>query len=357
MRIGIYTPYLDTLTGGEKYVLTLASCLSKQHNVSFFWDKDREGLRKKIIAKFGIHLSTISFADNIFATRISFLQRFWASKQYDRIIVLSDGSIPLVWPKLYIHFQTPTEWVQASDIKTKLKLHRVEEVVCNSLFTKRSIDATFGIRSKVIYPPVALQEKKMGKKENIILNVGRYGITQPGSSYKKQEVLVDAFKKLVDAGHKNWQLVLVVSIFEKDREKLLAIEQAIKGYPVAFVINPSNEDLWELYGKSKIYWHAAGFGEDLQLHPDRAEHFGMATVEAMGMGAVPVVISAGGQKEIVENEKNGFLWSTEEVLLKKTTELMNNPSLLESLGQAAIQRAKHFTSEHFCEEWKKIIYE
>lgn len=354
MRIGIYTPYLDTLTGGEKYILTLASCLAKNHEVSFFWDKETDVLREKIVEKFGEPLSKIKFVDNIFDSRTSFQDRFLASKAYDRIIVLSDGSIPLVWPKLYIHFQTPMEWVEAT-LKTKLKLLKVEKVVCNSLFTKHYIDAKFGVHSTVIYPPIALSDTKIGKKENIILNVGRYGITHAGSSYKKQEILVDAFRKLVDAGNKNWEFVLVVSIFEQDKDKLVVLKDSIKNYPITLLVNPTNEDLWKLYGKAKIYWHAAGFGEDLHDHPDRAEHFGMATVEAMGAGAVPVVIDAGGQKEIVENDKNGFLWSSEEELCNKTAKLIQDPSLLDTMGQAAKQRAKQFGTDRFCEEWEKII--
>lgn len=354
MRIGIYTPYLDTLTGGEKYILTLASCLSKNHEVSFFWDKERDILQKRIMDKFGMHLNDIHFVDNIFDTRISFFDRFLASRAYDRIIVLSDGSIPLVWPKLYIHFQTPMEWVEAN-LKTKLKLLKVEKVICNSLFTKHYIDAKFGVRSTVIYPPIALFDTKTGKKENIILNVGRYGITHAGSSYKKQEILVDAFKKMVDAGNKNWEFVLVVSIFEQDKDKLVVLKDSIKNYPITLLVNPTNEELWKLYGKAKIYWHAAGFGEDLQYHPDRAEHFGMATVEAMGMEAVPVVIDAGGQKEIVENDTNGFLWSSEEELCDKTAKLMQDPFLLDTMGQAAKQRAKQFRTDRFCEEWEKIM--
>lgn len=357
MRIGIYTPYLDTLTGGEKYILTLASGLSKNHEVSFFWDKERELLKKRIVDKFGEHLSHITFVNNIFDSHVSFFHRFWASKAYDRIIVLSDGSIPLVWPKLYIHFQTPMEWVDASGAKIKLKLLKTHRVICNSFFTKRYIDVKFGVRSEVIYPPVLLEDKKNVRKENMILNVGRYGITHAGSSYKKQETLVEAFKKIVDSGQKNWELVLVISIFEKDKEKLQGLQDSIKKYPIRLVINPTNDVLWDFYRRTKIYWHASGFGEDLERNPDRAEHFGMATVEAMGMGAVPVVIAAGGQTEIVENDKNGFLWDTTETLIQKTKELIAQRDLLQTFSDAAILRATDFSRDIFYKKWEKIMYE
>ena len=73
MRIGIYTPYLDTLSGGEKYILTAAISLAKQHSVFLFWDKDREIVRKRIVEKFGMDISAISFVDNIFDKKTSFV--------------------------------------------------------------------------------------------------------------------------------------------------------------------------------------------------------------------------------------------------------------------------------------------
>ena len=75
------------------------------------------------------------------------------------------------------------------------------------------------------------------------------------------------------------------------------------------------KDILNEYKLAKIYWHASGFGEDLETHPEKAEHFGITTVEAMINGLVPIVIDAGGQKEIVvqdrwvfmEDQKNYFL--------------------------------------------------
>jgi len=47
---------------------------------------------------------------------------------------------------------------------------------------------------------------------------------------------------------------------------------------------------------------------DILVMPSRAEPFGMVTVEAMGMGCIPVAYDApSGTTEIVTNERNGFL--------------------------------------------------
>jgi len=355
MRIGIYDPYLDTMSGGEKYMLSIALCLSQKHDVSLFWDVTK---KDEIITsaknRFDFDLSKLTFIDSIFSSKVSFVDRFMDSRKFDRIILLSDGSLPFLGCPTIVHFQSPVEWVDVS-FKTKLKIARIKKIICNSLFTKSYIDRKFGVHSAVVYPPIVLGKKKGLSKTNTILHVGRYGIQQSGSSYKKQEVLVQTFKKLVDEGLHDWELSLVMTIQEGDKEKVQILQKSAENYPVRFVINPENATLWEEYEKAKIYWHASGFGEDLLKHPDRAEHFGMSTVEAMGMGAVPVVINAGGQKEIVTDGENGFVWNTLEELEQKTTNLINDTQSYERLAKNAALSVGKYSLEKFCKSFSESV--
>lgn len=357
MKIGIFDPYLDSLSGGEKYMLSIAECLASKHDVFVFWDplKEKE-IKAEALKKLGIDLSSISFSQNIFSRNVSFVSRINLSKKYDIIIYLSDGSIPFVSSKLFIHFQFPVEWVKTNYIKTHFKLRRVNGIFCNSFFTKRYIDKKFGISSGVLYPPIYIPSPHKVKKENIILNVGRFGINIDGSNYKKQDVLIKVFKSMVKGGLKKWSLVMIIGIKDEDRSRLLELKKLSEGYPISFVDNPSNNILWEYYQRSKIYWHASGFGEDLVRHPEQAEHFGISTVEAMGEGAVPVVINAGGQKEIVENGKSGFLWNAVDELVNNTKQLIGNDNLLHKMSEAAVERSKAFSGDRFCKEVNRIIF-
>ena len=74
------------------------------------------------------------------------------------------------------------------------------------------------------------------------------------------------------------------------RPYLDEIRSAAEGLPVTLHPEASGAELRDLYGRASIFWHAAGLGEDPDRHPDRFEHFGITTVEAMSAGAVPVVI-------------------------------------------------------------------
>lgn len=357
MKIGIYDPYLDTLAGGEKYMLTLATCLAKKHAVSIFWHSDeKEAIKESAKEKLGIDLSSIDMVDTIFSASTLFKKRLLASKKYDAIIMLSDGSFPLLLCPLVLHFQSPLEWINGKTLKNRIKLARVKNIICNSQFTKSFIDKELGVKSSVIYPPVDISHTFTATdKKNIILNVGRFGIKTQGSSYKKQEVLVDAFKKMVKDGLTGWELVLVMS-YTKDQEAMFtSFKESIKGFPIKIIENPSNEALWETYKKSKIYWHAAGFGEDIRKDPDRAEHFGIATVEAMSVGAVPIVAALGGQVEIVNDGDSGFLWKTTEELIHITKRVIEDNKLRNVLSENAVKRAKDFSEEKFCERVMDLI--
>ena len=353
MRIGIYDPYLDDLGGGEKYMMSIAEVLSKKHDVDVFWDNKND--IDTLLERFNIDLTRVKIVKNIFSSKVTLFKRLIVSKSYDAIVVLSDGSIPLLLcKKLYLHVQQPLHIKQES-FWAKIKFSRISAIFCNSLFTKSFIDEEIRQNISVIYPPVALHPKN-NKKENSILHVGRFRVKNVSiGDYKKQHIMIDTFKKMVDTGLKDWKFIVAVSIHDKDRESFEKLVENAKKYPIEFEINKSNDQLWDLYSKAKIYWHASGYGEDLSKHPEFAEHFGISTVEAMGAGVVPVVINSGGQKEIVSDGENGLLWDSLDQLQSKTLALIENPKKLEKLAQSAKKRAQDFSYKKFSESVTRLL--
>ena len=108
------------------------------------------------------------------------------------------------------------------------------------------------------------------------------------------------------------------------------------------VLHPdaSGAELRDLYARASIFWHAAGLGEDPERHPDRYEHFGITTVEAMSAGAVPVVIDAAGQVEIVEHGAYGLpLRRPRRPGRRHTERLIADPAWRAALSAAAERRA------------------
>ena len=106
---------------------------------------------------------------------------------------------------------------------------------------------------------------------------------------------------------------------------------------------------------ASIFWHAGGFGEDPDTHPDRFEHFGIAVVEAMAAGAVPVVFGAAGPAEIVRHGVDGFHWHTLDELAVCTRRLMKDESLRATMSEAARTRSAQFDLDTFGRSLSAVV--
>lgn len=362
MKIGIYSPYLDSFGGGERYILTIAETLSFNHDVDLLLDDHQLSLDPvKLVSDLGQHLnlnlSKIKLVKAPLGRGLDFWRRFFFWKKYDILIYLSDGSIFYsTAKKSFIHFQVPFQNKQSfsanksmKSLWGNIKLSSWKLAICNSIFTETHIKKTWPIKTLVIYPPVEIDKIKPLKKEKYILSVGRF---VSFTKSKKHEDMIKTFLELCESNKlSGWSLHLAGSV-EGDEEYLNELKKLAKDAPVFFYPNLSFKELINLYGKSSIYWHAAGFGE---TDPTRMEHFGITTVEAMAAGCIPVVINKGGQTEIVEDGQSGYLWETLAELKKLTIELIGDKQLRERLSKESQKRSRKFSKEKFQERIKKLI--
>jgi glycosyltransferase involved in cell wall biosynthesis len=335
-KAAIVNPYLDTLGGGERYTLSFAKALSSKG-----WDVDVEwgdvGIKKLLEQRFGMDLKEINILKDV-----------KRGDQYDLCFWVSDGSIPTLRARNNIlHFQVPFHDVGGKNLLNKMKLFRVNKIICNSEFTKKIIDNEYGVESSVIYPPVPTSDIKTKRKENLILYVGRFSQLKQN---KRQDVLVKAFKKLVDGGLTDWKLVLAGGIEMGVGEFLNQLKKMSEGYPIEILESPDFKTLKDLYGKARIFWSASGYGEDEEKFPEKVEHFGITVVEAMAAGVVPVIFNAGGHKEIIKNGENGFLWDKVSELLSKTREIISGKGVYNTLASEGKKSSQNFSYERFEKE-------
>ena len=96
--------------------------------------------------------------------------------------------------------------------------------------------------------------------------------------------------------------------------------------------------------------------KQIQLdYPEKMEHFGISTGEAMAGGAVPVVINAGGQPEVLGKNLEKWLWKDMDSCLEKTLELMNNESKRNEWSLKSAQQVHNFDQEHFEKNIDKMM--
>lgn len=356
MKIGIYTPYLDSFGGGERYMLSLAEILSEGSSVDLLFDRHHLTLDpEKLVSDLGEHLdlnlSRVNLVPAPLGKGSSFLSRILFFRKYDVLIFLTDGSIFYSTAKRsFIHFQAPFQNTAARSLWGRIKLSSWERAIYNSKFTESHIERSWPISGQTIYPPVEVNKIKPLDKKKQILSVGRF---VSFSKSKKHEEMIAAFSDLIkDEKLKDWSLHLAGSV-EGDASYVEDLKSLSKGLPIFFYPDCEFGQLIELYGESSIYWHAAGFGE---TDPAKMEHFGITTVEAMAGGCVPVVVNLGGQKEIVQDGISGFLWDNEEEFKKKTIKVIEDNKLRDSMSKNAKERAKLFNKERFEKDIKNLIY-
>lgn len=353
MKVGIFSPYWQTFGGGERYLLTVAEYFQNRgDSVNIFWKGEHD--KAKIRLRFDIDLSKVEFVSDIFQGKSNIFHRLRETSKFDLIFYLSDGSVPsLLSKKNILHFQVPFNLPNQQTLANKLKFKKISHVVCNSYFTKKYIDKTYGIESDVIYPPVDVEKFHPGKKENIILSVGRF--FGPSNS-KKHDILINTFTHMLNNKiMQKWRLILIGGITEGSESEVVKMRKLAKDYPVEILTDSSFSVLQKNYTRAKIYWHAAGFGEDLENHPEKAEHFGISTVEAMAAGCVPIVFAGGGQLEIVQEGQSGFLWETTDELAEKTLKLISDQNSRSQITAEAIGRSKKFSKERFFTELGALV--
>ncbi len=340
MKAAIYNPYLDTLGGGERYTMAIATTLVKSGYVVDVEWKDGS-VKEKLEARFGIDLTGINFIDNI-----------KRGDGYDVCFWVSDGSIPtLKSRKNFLHFQVPFTNVGGTSLINKFKLMRINKTICNSNFTKKIIDKEFGVDSMILYPPVSIEKFKAKKKENLILNVARFSELLQS---KRQDVLIKMFKTFCKTDE-SWKLVLAGGVEVGANEYVKKLEKESVGYPIEIIKSPDFKTLRGLYGKAKIFWSASGYGVDEKKNPQKVEHFGIAPVEAMAAGCVPILYKAGGHREIVENNVDGFLWDNTSDLYRFTKKISTSEKIRKEIAANAIAKSKKFSYEEFEKNFTTLL--
>lgn len=266
----------------------------------------------------------------------------WAESPYSR---RAGGLGPARWRAEVRRVFQLREWKQ--------RMRTYDFKVANSRFTQKWTRRLWGVDCAVIHPPVDL-DFSPGEKAGLIVSVGRFAVS---GNLKKQREMMQVFRRMTAAQRAGWEYLTVGGVpdNEADRAYFESVAREGEGAGGRALANLRRAELKQLLERAKIFWHAAGYGEDEEKNPGTAEHFGQSTVEAMAAGCVPVVINRGGQPEIVEHGVSGFIWDTLEELEDYTRRLVDDDALRQKMAAAARARASIFSRAAFAERFLQLL--
>lgn len=355
----LYTPYALVPGGGERYLLGIAQALSRSFRTIVVTPERYSSYRLRGIAsELRLDLGEVRIHSALDASRFA---------GCDLFIAMGNEVLPSTPPlgrrNVYIcQFPFP---MHANHVAGAWHwLDGYDDVAVYSEYAARHYRravARFGFEhlNVTVMPPYAPMYADAGPRGRVpgrILHVGRFA---PTGHCKRQDTLVDAFRLLVEStGRSDLELHFVGSVAADPaaREYYQAVHQRARGLPVRFHLNAPSETMARLYATSSYYWHATGVGENVELFPERVEHFGISVVEAMSSGAIPLVYGVGGPAEIVDDGSTGFAWrDVEDLVRTQVRALAMGPRQSEEMRERAHTAARRYDTAAFESQWERFL--
>jgi len=206
----------------------------------------------------------------------------------------------------------------------KYLIQKSDLIICNSLASSKVFPPHLQQKVKVIYNGIDTNHYKPAPSEKVREFRKSLGISdEPILGYlgkisreKGVDILLEILPELKKEGIK----ILVGGEVRRERDKDL--ETTLKNSGAILLGNVDNTPLFY----SSI---------DILFFPTRIESFGRVAVESLSCKTPVVASRVGGVKEIVEEEKTGYLFSPENPreALEKILILANNPQKRKEMGE------------------------
>jgi glycosyltransferase involved in cell wall biosynthesis len=195
-----------------------------------------------------------------------------------------------IWKRIYFqlyHFISTNIDYNNEEDDINLDYIKKATIITNSIYTRNAIKKVWNIDSTVIYPPCPqysfpLEEKiKVEQDTKTVCSLGRF------VPEKEYETILQIAKE-----RPQLKFELIGGVAEDNISYLNRLKNAASEN-VTFHVNATENQKMEILKRAKIL-----------LHGFKGEHFGIALVEAMSAGIIPVSHNSGAAKDdnIVEEK-------------------------------------------------------
>jgi GT2 family glycosyltransferase/glycosyltransferase involved in cell wall biosynthesis len=348
----LFSPYQLVPGGGERMLFELASVLSSvagTPQVVFASPERYSTLRiRQIEATFGF--------DNVIGAALPWEMVEPSSCRFAAVV--GNTIVPPVeafGKRSIYHIQFPT-WVPDQFVfKHGARLAGYDEIWAYSDFVRRNINGLirhYGLEAPPVrlIRPHAMWSGAHGDipwpERRTVLTVGRFFT---GGHNKRQDVVIEAFRRMQELGVDGMHLALAGAIHPspEGRSRFYELQSLASDLPCSLYPNIGRQDLAALYGSSAVLIHAAGFGVDPDEFPERLEHFGITPIEAASFGCIPVVYGQGGPREVVRTLGSDTTFETVDECAHLVARLLADPTASSQLSAQLLESSRVYSPEAY----------
>jgi alpha-1,2-mannosyltransferase len=311
-NVGVFCPTLHNYGGGEFVAVAIANTLAQNgYDVKLFTIKPVDAKAVKGFYGETLHpkIAQVTQPTSLNAKGImGFYQtvfRSYIAKQKTATFIDPYSNCVFPWTDVcYMHFPALNRLAYRTHFPYLLSPHHTEVgalpqvileknlatyddklVLANSHYTADEIEAFSGKHVEVLYPPFtsSIQNVPAQPKRDLVVTTSRF----------EQNKRLEIIPKIAAKTSPNIQFAVIGRLYDKAtltcleaEVKKLNLTDRVKFYPDL----PAEQKL-KLLSSAKVY-----------LHTMVGEHFGIAIVEAMASGCIPVSHNSGGMVEFVPSE-------------------------------------------------------
>ena len=280
---------------------------------------------------------------------ISFLAAFFALNNMAKKVI-SCIHLPLYAGFTYFDKPVDDELHQALEA---ILIRFSNKIIVPSIFTKRVLIQIYNINpSKILAIPLGVRliapstNNGIGKgnsnslKKLNLLTVSRF-TEQKGLTYIF-EFILELVKNNIDFKYN----IIGVGAREDDFEKLVKKHNLASQVNHIKYVEPSR--MFAYYQEADIYISTSAY-----------ETFGLAILEAMSQGCIPIAFNISAIKELIQHNKTGILVGVSDAkgIATHIQNFYHNPNSFETMRKEAIKFASQFTWENHIVSLTKVFEE
>lgn len=320
----VYNDFLCELGGGERSTLSYAKALQELGYETEVACSGAIPSRATLTAYFGDEFSTIPVRSRTRdeLTHLDSLKDLAIFVNHTFMSMLANRA-PI---GIYVQMFPVRELQHPSELSAIGTYHLI---LSNSHFTDaytRRRWRNSGTQMAVLWPPIGTDHTltaqrvavSLPPKSRLIVHIGRFN---PSFHDKNQLLIIETFLEVLQkhCDLEDWHLVLAGTVTADARSQRLfdqcrALASSSGG---CITVKPSisSKERNLLLSQAFGYVHATGAFLPPGLAPERCEHFGLAILEAMAHGCVPLVYGRGGIWEVASGNRGVLSFLTRSELV------------------------------------------